>query len=167
MTHENGKLWLRDFLPLQIPEARILTNGYDSVVAFSKSSADVDDFARDLLQRLKSVRKAAEERARPLFFICHSLGGILFKQAINIAHQRTRDYGEILHRFTGIEFMGTPHGGADLAFWMTYASRVLHTASLGTRTNKDLVKVLRRDSIFLGSSYTPGKGRIQFYSIAK
>lgn len=50
------------------------------MVAFNKSSADVDDFARDLLQRLKSVRKAAEERARPLYFICHSLGGILFKQ---------------------------------------------------------------------------------------
>jgi hypothetical protein len=79
-THENGKLWLQDFLPFQIPEARILTYGYDSMVAFSKSSADVDDFARDLLQRLKSVRKAAEERARPLYFICHSLGGILFKQ---------------------------------------------------------------------------------------
>ena len=47
--------------------------------------------------------------------------------------------------------MGTPHGGADLAFWMTYASRVLHTASLGTRTNKGLGKVLRRDSVFLGA----------------
>jgi hypothetical protein len=80
-AHDNGKLWLRDFLPSQIPEARILTYGYDSEVAFSKSSAEVDDFARDLLQRLKSVRKSAEERARPLFFICHSLGGILFKQA--------------------------------------------------------------------------------------
>jgi hypothetical protein len=72
-------------------------------------------------------------------------------QAINIAHQRTRDYGEILHRFAGVTFMGTPHGGADLAFWMTYAGRVLQTASLGTRTNKGLVKVLRRDSVFLGA----------------
>jgi hypothetical protein len=59
--HENGKLWLRDFLPSQITEARILTYGYDSVVAFSKSSAEVDDFACDLLQRVKWVRKSEKE----------------------------------------------------------------------------------------------------------
>src|SRR5438034_1035627 len=56
-THENGKLWLRDFLPFQVPEARIFTYGYDSVVAFSKSSAEVDDFARDLLHRVRGARK--------------------------------------------------------------------------------------------------------------
>ncbi len=35
--HDNGFLWLRDFLPVDIPDARIMTFGYDSTVAFSKS----------------------------------------------------------------------------------------------------------------------------------
>jgi hypothetical protein len=73
-------MWLRDFLPEQLPEARIFTYGYDSTVAFSKSSAEVDDFARDFLHRVKSVRFSDIERVRPILFICHSLGGILFKQ---------------------------------------------------------------------------------------
>lgn len=33
--HDNGSLWLRDFLPEDIPNARIMTFGYDSTIAFS------------------------------------------------------------------------------------------------------------------------------------
>ena len=79
-TDGNGQLWLRDSLPSLIPQARVHTYGYDSVVAFSKSSAEVDDFARDLLNRIKGVRISVEEKSRPIFFICHSLGGLVFKQ---------------------------------------------------------------------------------------
>jgi hypothetical protein len=46
--------------------------------------------------------------------------------------------------------MGTPHGGADVAFWASYAGKLLNAVSLGTRTNKDLLRVLRTDSSFLG-----------------
>ncbi|KAI9863600.1 MAG: hypothetical protein M1813_003623 [Trichoglossum hirsutum] len=124
-THENGKLWLRDFLASQIPEARILTYGYDSVVAFSKSSAEVDDFARDLLQRVNVTRKPTSEKARPLFFICHSLGGILFRQALNLAHLDAKNFRELLEKFARVIFMGTPHGGSDVAFdvlrWPAFA----------------------------------------------
>ena len=70
---------------------------------------------------------------------------------MNIAHRDTKSYGEVLHKFAGVAFIGTPHGGADLAFWMTFASRLLSAASLGTRTNKGLVQVLRKDSMFLGA----------------
>ena len=76
-------MWLRDFLPKKLPDARIFTFGYDAVVAFSKSSGEVDDFARILLQRVKSVRSPAEAHSRPLYFICHSLGGIVVKQVSN------------------------------------------------------------------------------------
>jgi hypothetical protein len=47
--------------------------------------------------------------------------------------------------------MGTPHGGSDIAFWMSYAANVTHAVSYGTRQNKNLVKVLRKDSTFLGT----------------
>lgn len=80
-TDENDKFWLRDFLPARLKDARIFTYGYDSVVAFSKSSGEVDDFARDLLQKVKAIRSPATEHERPLYFICHSLGGIVVKQA--------------------------------------------------------------------------------------
>ena len=76
-------MWLRDFLPDYLPETRIFTYGYDSIVAFSKSAAELDDFARELLHQIQSQRNSARERACSMIFICHSLGGILFKQVRN------------------------------------------------------------------------------------
>ena len=57
---DDGKIWLRDFLPFQVPNARIMCYGYDSVIAFSKSVAGIDDFAADLLNRLNDERETAQ-----------------------------------------------------------------------------------------------------------
>lgn len=80
-TDENGNLWLRDFLPLHLPhQARIFSYGYDSSTAFSRSVADIEVEAAMLLDRLQGERKTQEEQSRPVFFIAHSLGGILVKK---------------------------------------------------------------------------------------
>lgn len=54
--HDNGSLWLRDFLPADIPNARIMTFGDDSTIAFSKSVAKVDVNALGLLNHLSAKR---------------------------------------------------------------------------------------------------------------
>ena len=74
-----GAMWLRDFLPQQIPHARIMSFGYDSVLLFSKSTSDVGTFAEQLLESLLSRRMNVPD-ARPIIFICHSLGGIVVKK---------------------------------------------------------------------------------------
>ena len=76
--HDNGSLWLRDFLPSDIPNARIMTFGYDSTVAFSRSVAKIEDEAFELLNQLsaKWTRSAPGTLSKPIVFICHSLGGI-------------------------------------------------------------------------------------------
>jgi hypothetical protein len=51
-----GVLWLKTFLPEAIPNARIMTFGYDATVAFSTSMAGIDDFAHDLLDRVLATR---------------------------------------------------------------------------------------------------------------
>ena len=43
-----------------MPDARIFSFGYDSVVAFSKSVANIDDYARNLLDRLDGERESVE-----------------------------------------------------------------------------------------------------------
>jgi hypothetical protein len=72
--------WLQDLLPKQIPNARIMSYGYNSAVQFSKSTADVGTFADGLLEEIMSYRGTNAEKARPIIFICHSLGGIVFKK---------------------------------------------------------------------------------------
>lgn len=50
--HANGSLWLRDFLPTDVPDDRIMNFDYDSTVAFDKSVADMEDKALELLNHL-------------------------------------------------------------------------------------------------------------------
>ena len=74
-----------------------MTFGYDSKWAFSPSTADIKDFALDLLNRLRSKRWSVkvsvkselypipldlqgQAMRRPIVFICHSLGGIVCKK---------------------------------------------------------------------------------------
>jgi len=78
-TADNKKLWLRDFLPESLPNARILLFGYNSNVAIKSSTAGVLEQAVNLLNRLKSRRKDVPLQ-RPIIFIAHSLGGLVVKR---------------------------------------------------------------------------------------
>jgi hypothetical protein len=76
----SAAMWLRDFLPQQIPRARIMSFGYDSLV-LSKSVANVGIFAEQLLEALMAQRNGlAYLQSRPIIFVCHSLGGIVVKK---------------------------------------------------------------------------------------
>jgi hypothetical protein len=77
-----GANWLKDpeFIRKDIPNARIQSFGYNSISYFSTSNANVRDFASELLASIKSSRRNPAEKKRPIVFICHSLGGIVFKQ---------------------------------------------------------------------------------------
>jgi hypothetical protein len=54
---EGGRLWLRDFLPSDLPKARVLTFGYDSGIAFTNSKSTLRDFARSLLESVNQHRR--------------------------------------------------------------------------------------------------------------
>ncbi len=109
-THQKSRnLWLRDQLPRDLPRARIYTYGYPSHLLFSKSKAQIRDYASKLLSCLSAARVGQERR--PIIFIAHSLGGIVCKQALILAY-RNPLYSNILDSTIGIMFFGTPHRGA-------------------------------------------------------
>lgn len=56
-TKKNKQPWLKEFLPRSLPGARVYTFGYDSAI-FSRSNADVGDFARRLLSELSLERQS-------------------------------------------------------------------------------------------------------------
>jgi Putative serine esterase (DUF676) len=148
-THENGTMWLESILPDKIPYARIMTFGYNSIIAFSSSEAKLEDKSIELINRLTMKRSAVENGStRPIVFVCHSLGGILVKKALILAHERSSDthYRNILDNTKGIAFLGVPHRGADAAWWFNFAASSLKGATLGMSTHTALVKDLQKAS---------------------
>lgn len=148
--NDSKQLWLRDFLPSQLKDvglaARVMSYGYDSTTAFSKSVTDIEDQATMLLNALALERQSPPENKRPLIFIAHSLGGIIVKKAMIIAHERSSIYGTVLNSVRALVLFGVPHRGSDLAYWSTFAARLLNTVQLGLRTNTSFVEALARNS---------------------
>ena len=146
-THEIGTLWLRDLLPAEIPSARIMTFGYDSALAFSNSVSGIEHKALDLLNRLSAKRNDDTHR-RPIVFICHSLGGIVVKKALILAHERSSysEFNDILTNTKAIAFLAVPHKGSGTAWWGNFAANALKGASIGLSTNSALVADLRKNS---------------------
>jgi hypothetical protein len=66
-----------------MPQFRVMSGGYNAELRTSKSVGTVKHFARSLLTDLEICRNTEELRARPLTFICHGFGGIVFKKAIH------------------------------------------------------------------------------------
>lgn len=152
--HDNGSLWLRDFLPSDIPNARIMTFGYDSTVAFSRSVAKIEDEAFELLNHLsaKRTRSAPGTSSKPIVFICHSLGGYVVKKALVLAHDRNSslDYRDISASTKAIAFLGVPHEGSDSTRWADFAANLLKSASIDA-SNTAIVSDLEKGSISLAT----------------
>lgn len=71
-THQNGALWLRDFLPKDFPGARVFSFGYDAEVFCSRNTGDIASFARTLLEDI--LRERQEEKVTsPPFSITQSI----------------------------------------------------------------------------------------------
>jgi hypothetical protein len=117
-TLRRDVFWPRDLLPFTVPNARIITYGYDTKIRHTLvgpvSKNNVVDHGWDLLCALEEVRR--DDPSRPLLFIAHSLGGLVAKAALI----KSRDNEHLQPHFhyvvastVGVFFFGTPHRGAD------------------------------------------------------
>ena len=59
-TDSNGKLWLRDFLPNDLPGIRVFSFDYAAEVVLSLGTGDLDAYSRSLLKTLKGQRRGDE-----------------------------------------------------------------------------------------------------------
>ncbi|KAK3331711.1 hypothetical protein B0T19DRAFT_85724 [Cercophora scortea] len=114
-----NRCWPRDFLPKDIPNARVISWGYDADVAHlisAASSKSIYGHAKTLLEDLARQRRRNTGTPRPILWVGHSLGGLVIKEAIFRAStnaNRHADLGEIFTATIGVVFMGTPHRGSD------------------------------------------------------
>ncbi|KAK1762095.1 ankyrin repeat protein [Phialemonium atrogriseum] len=161
---EGDKLWLRDFLPCGLPKVRVLTFGYDAGLVFTGSTSNTRDFALQLLEGIRQLRRRQNEKAeRKTMFVCHDFGGLVFKQAMAVAHENKRLYGAIGESVAGVVFLGTPHRGAESKFWSDYLTKVARTHKLPHKSLPNL----ESKSSELGnvcSQFTERGMRLQIFS---
>jgi hypothetical protein len=118
------RAWLSRVLPDNLKNARVLAFDYSISVGESDISSQEFLVLGDIfLNALVNARSHIQRDSRPVLGICHSLGGLIFKQALCIAHEQPYRHGSILGSVAGIIFLGTPHRGATdqdtLTSWLT------------------------------------------------
>ncbi|KAM5378670.1 hypothetical protein ACJZ2D_004469 [Fusarium nematophilum] len=141
--HESS-LWLRDFLPVDLPSARIFTYSY-RCSAFCDSWT-IFDGARKLLEKLKNLQADNAEASRPLIFICHSLGGLVLKCALTEAFQNRghEALDEIITATQGIIFLGTPYSTSSSELYtnisrITAANEATEVTMVAARAMRQIV----------------------------
>ncbi|KAG8362497.1 hypothetical protein FVEN_g60 [Fusarium venenatum] len=107
-NEENSCSWLKLLLASTDQDTRVFIFTYD----IDSTGAEDGHVWHQLLvlggSLLDNIRQArpVDYHRRPLYFICHGLGGIILKRALNLAHH---DYPNIHNALSGIVFLGTPH----------------------------------------------------------
>lgn len=108
--------------------------------------------AEHLVAELYANRRRQKATKRPIVFVSHSLGGLVVKRALiyssEIRGNKTEHLRSIFISTYGILFLGTPHGGSDLAEWGSRLERICG-AMLPTRlvdTQPQLVNALKTNS---------------------
>ncbi|POR38318.1 Uncharacterized protein TPAR_01489 [Tolypocladium paradoxum] len=105
-------VWLRDFLPGDVPNIRVLLYGYDTTLPGSLSKQSIEDLGGSLLEQIIAFRASDRTSHRPIIFIGHSLGGLLIKEALVRARRGVSGANSDLSKATfGLLFFGVPNLG--------------------------------------------------------
>lgn len=143
--------WPGDLLAVDkdLSNVRLLTFGYNSDVLriFGATGRNnISQHAKNLVGDLLGER---EGTARPIIFVCHSLGGIIVKEALrlsSVAQFRPREQRLYQDTF-GIVFLGTPHRGSSWASWGSLCSNLAKLALQSTTST--LLQQIQVDSAVL------------------
>ncbi|KAI4628931.1 hypothetical protein J4E83_003484 [Alternaria metachromatica] len=124
---KNACFWPRDLLPVDLPDARIITWGYAAATIKTLdvvSIANPTQHAEKLCSELASLRVGVVDR--PILFIAHSMGGIVAKKALlNSQDSNVDSIAPLVHDTCGIIFMGTPHCGSELANAASFLTKIV------------------------------------------
>ena len=147
---ETSVHWPRDLLKQDLPDTRILSYGYDADFVNLWKPASISrlsNHAENLVGGLVRMRERTETGTRKIFFVAHSLGGLVTECALGISRHNAEEHLRQIERCTaGIAFLGVPHCGADLASWGTFGVQLL---SVLKQANKEILGVLRPGSEML------------------
>lgn len=142
--HKDARVhWPSELLRQDIPDARILSFGYDAdIVNFWNpvSNSRLSNHAESLVGDLVRRRERTNTETRKILFVAHSLGGLVIEYALSHSRNTAEKFLHQVERCTaGIIFLGVPHYGADLVSWAKFGTRMVGVLR---QANKDIVGVL-------------------------
>ncbi|KAK3371804.1 hypothetical protein B0T24DRAFT_579256 [Lasiosphaeria ovina] len=109
---KSNDVWLRDYLPGDLPNVRVLLYGYDTTLVNSNSRDSIETLGHRFLESIKEFRKSSNTDRRPVVFLGHSLGGLLIKEALVYASSRPDDPNVNIYKACyGLLFFGVPNLG--------------------------------------------------------
>ena len=136
-------MWLCDSLPDDLANARIMLYGYDTEVTGSHSFQNLEDLANTLKSTLQTLVSEEEvmqrHHIRPIVFVAHSLGGLVFKEAL-IQMKNDKNSYDLLGLIYGALFFGVPSQGMDISHLLPMVEG---------QSNEVLIRSLGVESAFL------------------
>ncbi|KAJ9656084.1 hypothetical protein H2201_008656 [Coniosporium apollinis] len=133
-THKESKtFWPQTLLAHDLPNARILTFGYDADIVGALNTAGSDTL-RDHGKSLANDVALRRMRSRTALLV-----------ARGAAQQHLKD---VLESTAAIAFMGTPHIGSAKADWATPLTRL---SNILRKTNSEIVRMLKPGSEMLAN----------------
>ncbi|PWY94648.1 hypothetical protein BO94DRAFT_572212 [Aspergillus sclerotioniger CBS 115572] len=134
--------WPRDLLQEDAPECRVMTFGYDSSVAGwgTCNWGTIVQYARDLRFALDRQRATCPNRL--LFFVAHSMGGLITTTLLK-DWQIGGHTSELKNSVKGFLFLGIPHCGSKHAAWALRVSGFFKLGAVaGIATNLKNLRAL-------------------------
>ncbi|KAK0617134.1 hypothetical protein B0T14DRAFT_524503 [Immersiella caudata] len=102
-----GHMWVRQGIRRSASTARVLLYRHRALV----DGINLEILARDLLDQVQRQRQGTRP-SRPIFFIAHSIGGLVVKLALLLA-SKLPEYRQIMYNCHGVAFFATPHRGSS------------------------------------------------------
>lgn len=133
--------WLY-WLAEELPGIAVHTLAYEaSLSGWLGRAMPLIDRAKDVLTELETMAIGA----RPIVFVGHSLGGLLIKQLLREAEDKSvPGWRRIAAQTRAVVFLATPHAGADLATWLGRLGTLLRASAAieDLRANNALLRNL-------------------------
>ncbi|KAF1828982.1 hypothetical protein BDW02DRAFT_191332 [Decorospora gaudefroyi] len=106
-------MWLRDCLPRDLPNCRVLTFGYNTKLSLD-SNYRLDHFCNDLRHALRRSRPSEEASSRPLVLFGHSYGARLITRCLwQCKLSDDPAFQAILKWTRAVVFFGAVHRGME------------------------------------------------------
>ncbi|KAK5443369.1 hypothetical protein LTS15_010714 [Exophiala xenobiotica] len=128
-------MWLRDQLPDDFPDTRVMIYGYDTKLLKSESFQTIEDLALSFIAQLRNIGKT-QTFTKPLVIFAHSLGGLLVKRALCLLAEGGESESFMLEQIRLVFLFGVPSAGMEMAYLIPMVDG---------QPNQPLVRCLAKD----------------------